>query len=108
MTEDYWLRCTSAEPMLEFLHGKASGRKLRLFACCCCYSLRGVLDETGRAVLDTLERHEAGLREQPSERELLLRRHWDYLQALDRYSAGHIAGSAILHIPGAGAWAAAW
>ena len=33
MTEAEWLAATDPEPMLDFLRGKASDRKLRLFAC---------------------------------------------------------------------------
>jgi hypothetical protein len=35
MTEGEWLACTDPVPMLEALRGRASERKLRLFACGC-------------------------------------------------------------------------
>src|SRR5262245_52734075 len=39
MTEARWLASTNAQLMLEFLCGKASDRKFRLFACACCRQL---------------------------------------------------------------------
>src|SRR5258708_15072627 len=35
MTQQEWLAATDPGPMLEFMRGKASDRKLRLFACAC-------------------------------------------------------------------------
>jgi hypothetical protein len=43
VTEAEWLACTDPKPMLEFLRGRASDRKLRLFACGCCRRLWDVL-----------------------------------------------------------------
>jgi hypothetical protein len=36
MDEREWLTCTDPEPMLEFLHSRASDRKVKLFSLACC------------------------------------------------------------------------
>jgi hypothetical protein len=39
MTEAEWLKFRDPEKMLEYLRGRASERKLRLFACACCRAM---------------------------------------------------------------------
>ncbi len=62
MTPSTWATCTTPARMLDFLRGRASGRKLRLFACACCRSVLPLLaDEESRSVVAVAERHADGL-----------------------------------------------
>lgn len=62
MTEAEWLECADPLLILEFLRGKASDRKLRLFAVSRCRHIWSLLaDETSRATVDVAERAADGV-----------------------------------------------
>jgi hypothetical protein len=67
MTEAEWLASTDPEAMLQFLAGRVSDRKLRLFACACCRRVwHLVTAEDSRRAIEVSERYaegRAGLRE---------------------------------------------
>jgi transcriptional regulator with XRE-family HTH domain len=47
VTEAEWLAATDPQPMLEYLPGKASDRKMRLYACACCRRMLHWLEHEG-------------------------------------------------------------
>lgn len=60
MTEQEWRTCTDQRPMLDFLHHRATERKLRLFACACCRRAWNLLPEPCRHAVLVSERSADG------------------------------------------------
>jgi hypothetical protein len=73
MDEAAWLACWDSSPMLEFLSGRASERKLRLFSAACFRRLWGTLrTERGRRAIEVLEEMADGLADGQKMRETFL------------------------------------
>ena len=95
MTEQEWRECTDPTPMLEFLRGKASERKLRLFACAFGRAVGDSQHQPGPSTVAVGERYADGL---ASDQELATElRKW----ACSPEERGPVAPSAY-----DGAWAA--
>jgi hypothetical protein len=61
VTDQDWDRCTDPQPMLEFLKGRASDRKLRLFAVACSRRIWHLLaEESFREAVEVAERYADG------------------------------------------------
>jgi hypothetical protein len=90
MTEQQWLACTDATPMLHFVRDRTSARKLRLFACACCRRIWSLLRESSRRAVETAERladHHASKEERAAARAAIRVRLRDPVERLARRAA---------------------
>jgi len=93
VTEGEWNASSNPTPMLQFLHGKARERKLRLFACACARRVWPLLkDERTREAVEMAEQFAAG---QLDRRELVVL--WENLSALGINDYGKLAGRITVH-----------
>jgi hypothetical protein len=93
MTEAEWVTCTDAYPMLVFLGGKASQRKLRLFACALGRRLWGRLsNDAVRHAVEFAERVADGRASRAK-----LKPAWDAACASHRGTHGQRANWAAAH-----------
>jgi len=60
VTEAEWLTCDDSVPMIDFLYGNVSDRKLRLFGCACCRRIWHIYDEAARHAVEVAEQHADG------------------------------------------------
>jgi hypothetical protein len=60
MTEDEWIACDHPEPMLEFLRGKASDRKLRVLVVACARRIWNLMPAPSRTAIEVLELYADG------------------------------------------------
>jgi hypothetical protein len=94
VTECEWERCDDPDAMLRLLRGKASDRKLRLFACACCRAIWHLLTaECNRCGVDVAERYADG---RATVRDLVAAWDADEVDGPAAWDAGWEATSAVM------------
>ncbi len=87
MTEAEWLAATDTTPMLEFVRGKATDRKLRLFAVACCRVIWHLLSaEESKAAAEKADQYAEQSTTQEQLKEAYFAASPDKIQELDLVS----------------------
>jgi hypothetical protein len=108
MNEQAWLNAADPEPLLIFLRGRTTDRKLRLFAAACCRRIWHLLsDERSRVVVEQAEQFADGL-DNSAERALAFEANYEVIRATTFYTPANDGARAADTCLGPGAWAAAW
>jgi len=108
VTEPEWLSAIEPESMLLSLRGKASNRKLRLFAVACCRRIAPLFtDERSRAVLKVAENYADGL---VGDKTLARAagRNYEFIRGEPVHTPARVAAAVANASAGPSAWAAAW
>jgi hypothetical protein len=98
MTEEGWLKAIDPGPMLQFLKGRMSDRKLRLFACGCCRRIWDLItDKRSRLAVAVSESFADGIAGPTERRKAALSAHELLTQPIDDfYSAPFFAANAAV------------
>jgi hypothetical protein len=109
VTEAQWLTCTDPRLMLEWLRGKVSDRKLRLFACACCRRIWHLLEDSrSREAIEVSEQFADGMARE-AEVQAAYARAWEAAEAIpdgtsDSRLAAEAAAYAVLLPAKRGGW----
>jgi hypothetical protein len=106
MTESEWQASTNPEPLLLFLKGKVTERKLRLVACASCRRIWHLLDAWMQDAIEGAEQHFDGSVSQSAANFAAAQQ--AALVRTEPYSARHIAAGILGQMLGAPGWAVAW
>jgi hypothetical protein len=93
MTEETWLACEDASPMVDLVHGKLSERKIRLFGAACCRQVwHQLTDQRSKEMICVAERHADGC---SGEKEFLSARKAADMVDMGKLDAAHYAAVAV-------------
>jgi hypothetical protein len=97
MTEQEWFTTTNPRAMLEFIRGKGSDRKRRLFAVACCRLVWHLLTDHGHRLVEAVEKYaDRGAR--PRDLVALFKSDSPQQAALPTVPGSNQAAQAVLHL----------
>jgi hypothetical protein len=107
MTEQEWAKCTTPNPMLEYLRDNVSDRKLRLFACACCRLVWHLLPDVCHQLVQAVEEY-VEKRKRPRDLVSLFDGYYPHQVAILTLPGGNQAAEAVGHLGWQWRWRAAF